>query len=91
MLKALFVQIVIPIAGTFEKIIIVPFNICFILFRDIFFRKDGFGRANRDTSAAINAGIGINPEIGPPFGIIFRAGDNAVYRADLYTVSFACA
>jgi maltose-binding protein MalE len=64
-------------------------SIFFILFRYVFFRKDGFWGANRYTSPAINAGIRVYPKVGSPSSIIFGTWNNAIYGANLYTVSLS--
>jgi hypothetical protein len=55
----------------------------------IFFGKNSFGRANRNAGAAINAGIGVNPEKRAPLWVAFRAGDDAIYRTNFDTIALA--
>jgi hypothetical protein len=89
MLETLFIQIIIPVAGTFEEVVIVQLDICLVLFRYILLRENGFGWADRHAGAAVNTSIGIYPKISAPLGIVFRTGNNAIYRADFYAVPFA--
>jgi hypothetical protein len=60
-----------------------------VLVRYIFFGKNSFGGTNRNAGAAVNAGIGVNPEKQAPLRVAFRAGDDAIYRANFDTIALA--
>jgi hypothetical protein len=88
---ALFVQIIIPVAGAFGEISRIAGSIGLIFGRDVFLRENSFRGADRDACAAVNAGVGVNKEEIAPGSIAFGAGDDAVYRANFNAVALASA
>jgi hypothetical protein len=86
-LKTLFIQVIIPITGTCDKVIGIHLGVCFIFLGYIFFREYSFRGANRHTRSTVDTRIGVNEEIRAPIRVIFGTRNNAIYGADFYTVT----
>ncbi len=86
---SLLLQIKVPVAWSLAEITSIQSDIGLILSRHIFFGENGLGWADGHTSAAVNAGIGVNIKELAPHGIILLRRNDTIYRTNFDTVTLA--